>query len=317
MAKTEKPAKTEKKPYSRSAESIEREMSMRALAPLLLEKLGSIKGNRTKQRMQFVDVQPPTGAPIVVWVKCAWRPGRNGNCAVQMAFPGKKKRAHTAEEVVRIVTEKVERARQRGATHILLMAADKVGKTPLAAYILPVGAMGALTKEAVLLDEPLTQNGASPSFYVTAGNERQAAQLEVIRKYANDLLKQEVVPPLAMDAIEDLDAWPEGAQKPERQSHTAMSYKRDQAVRTHVIKRAKGRCEFCELEGFLMVGGKRYLEAHHIISLADQGADTVENVIALCAEDHRKAHYGAERETLEAEMVTKLKRLLTPKKSKK
>ena len=35
-----------------------------------------------------------------------------------------------------------------------------------------------------------------------------------------------------------------------------------------------------------------YLEVHHIIRLADDGDDSVENAIALCPNCHREAHFG-------------------------
>lgn len=52
-----------------------------------------------------------------------------------------------------------------------------------------------------------------------------------------------------------------------------------------------------------------YIEAHHIIALSQQGEDTPQNVIALCPEHHREAHYGAEAEKLEQEFLDKLKAL--------
>jgi 5-methylcytosine-specific restriction protein A len=38
------------------------------------------------------------------------------------------------------------------------------------------------------------------------------------------------------------------------------------------------------------------LETHHIIPLSEEGEDIEENVIALCPNDHRRAHF--ERESL-------------------
>jgi len=52
--------------------------------------------------------------------------------------------------------------------------------------------------------------------------------------------------------------------------------------------------------------GKRYLETHHIIALAAEGADRVTNVIGLCPNDHREAHFGERRQTLEEQMIAKL-----------
>lgn len=105
------------------------------------------------------------------------------------------------------------------------------------------------------------------------------------------------------DAIDDLDAWPEGIAKPEKVNRSVSTYPRNVEVRRAVLSRAKGRCEFCGEEGFIMQDGNRhYLEAHHIITLANDGSDTVENVIALCPKHHREAHFGIGREVLETQM---------------
>lgn len=64
------------------------------------------------------------------------------------------------------------RNRLRGATHLFLLAADDEGLLPLAAFLVPIGSVGDLTFAAVQQDEPMTQNGASPSFYVTATRPR-------------------------------------------------------------------------------------------------------------------------------------------------
>lgn len=111
-------------------------------------------------------------------------------------------------------------------------------------------------------------------------------------------------------AIDDLaGSIPPGNQTPDRALHASYSYKRDPKVRAHVLKRSKGRCEYCGEEGFQMANGEQFVEAHHIISLAEQGPDTLENVIALCPNHHREAHYGVNAEELEAAFQKKLKTL--------
>jgi 5-methylcytosine-specific restriction protein A len=76
-----------------------------------------------------------------------------------------------------------------------------------------------------------------------------------------------------------------------------------------VIRRAKGKCEYCGEPGFEMPSGEHYLETHHVIALAKDGADTVKNVLALCAGHHREAHYGVRAEALEKQMIGILARL--------
>jgi len=108
------------------------------------------------------------------------------------------------------------------------------------------------------------------------------------------------------NAVADLDASPPGSDTPDRALKSGFVVVRDEKVRRAVLARASGRCEYCRKEGFLMPNGKRYLEAHHIIALGNQGRDRVDNVIALCAEHHREAHFGTVAEALEAEFIAKI-----------
>jgi len=107
--------------------------------------------------------------------------------------------------------------------------------------------------------------------------------------------------------IDDIPAAPIGSKVPGRTSTTSSRYQRDEKVRRFVLERAKGICEYCGELGFLLPDGNHYLEAHHIIALAEQGPDTVDNVIALCPSDHREAHYGKRAVALENEMIEIIK----------
>ena len=122
--------------------------------------------------------------------------------------------------------------------------------------------------------------------------------------YPGDLLFRRLVGEYTIpesDAINDL-----GTDFPTRELSQSWSYPRDPKVRDAVLARAKGCCEFCGAQGFLKPDGKRYLETHHIIALAAEGADRVTNVIGLCPNDHREAHFGQRRQTLEEQMIAKL-----------
>jgi len=102
-------------------------------------------------------------------------------------------------------------------------------------------------------------------------------------------------------AIDDL-----GTDSPNRSKLASWSYARDPKVREAVLSRAQGVCEFCDRPGFTKVDGSRYLETHHIIALADEGADRVTNVIAVCANDHREAHFGRGAKEIEKLMIAKV-----------
>lgn len=72
---------------------------------------------------------------------------------------------------------------------------------------------------------------------------------------------------------------------------SATQHQRSPWVAEHARRRAKGRCELCsEPAPFNRKDGSPYLETHHIEWLANGGADTVENTVALCPNCHRKMH---------------------------
>jgi hypothetical protein len=105
-------------------------------------------------------------------------------------------------------------------------------------------------------------------------------------------------------ALDDL-----GVEDPARVLYAGYTYLRDPNVRSAVLLRAEGKCEYCENEGFLKEDGSRYLETHHVIALAKDGSDKLTNVLALCPNDHRKAHFSSERDSIEQEMLLILKHL--------
>jgi HNH endonuclease len=107
-----------------------------------------------------------------------------------------------------------------------------------------------------------------------------------------------------LNAIEDL-----GTDAPGRIMSKVWTYSRDPGVREAVLRRANGRCEFCGQLGFIKPDDGRYLESHHVIALANDGEDRLTNVIALCPNDHREAHFGERRDDIEAQMIDKLKTL--------
>lgn len=96
---------------------------------------------------------------------------------------------------------------------------------------------------------------------------------------------------------------------PEYKKRMAGSYARDPSVRNLVLKRADGECEYGFIRSrgscttFLKGDGKLYLETHHIIKLSEQGRDTPLNVIGLCANHHREAHFGQNWKALQDEFL--------------
>lgn len=49
--------------------------------------------------------------------------------------------------------------------------------------------------------------------------------------------------------------------------------------------------------------GGYYLEVHHVIPLSCDGLDDEWNALAICPDDHRRAHFGADRKELRDKMI--------------
>ena len=129
----------------------------------------------------------------------------------------------------------------------------------------------------------------------------RAAWVKVIGSRPLDLVHQSLAhgaPDSAEDAVNDI-----GTDEAVSDMVTGIRYRRDPQVRSAVQLRAKGRCEYCNQVGFTRADGSLYVETHHIIALASDGADRVSNVIALCPGHHREAHFGANRTLLEQNFV--------------
>lgn len=73
-----------------------------------------------------------------------------------------------------------------------------------------------------------------------------------------------------------------------------LAYYRSEALKLYVIARSKGFCEACHSAAPFKTNTGPYLECHHMHRVADGGPDHPENVIALCPNCHRKAHYAVD-----------------------
>lgn len=82
-----------------------------------------------------------------------------------------------------------------------------------------------------------------------------------------------------------------GSQSDEIRNQLTHIYTRNKYVSEYAKRRAGGKCQLCgRLAPFYDNEGRPYLEAHHIIRLADGGEDSENNVVALCPNCHRKMH---------------------------
>ncbi len=68
-------------------------------------------------------------------------------------------------------------------------------------------------------------------------------------------------------------------------------YARNPYLKELVKRIAEGKCQFCGNDApFVDQKGEPYLEEHHVQALADGGLDTMNNVVAICPNCHRKMH---------------------------
>ena len=93
---------------------------------------------------------------------------------------------------------------------------------------------------------------------------------------------------------------------PEKRDSTGSTFVRSQEVRRNVLARAQGICECCGLHGFRTLNETIYLETHHVISLSENGPDIEWNVVAICPNDHRRAHCAEDRLAIRDELIAKL-----------
>jgi len=85
--------------------------------------------------------------------------------------------------------------------------------------------------------------------------------------------------------IENIDA------KPYTKSVILNQFARNEYIREYAKIRANGICELCEKPApFRDVYGNPFLETHHVVFLSKGGEDSVNNVVALCPNCHRKIH---------------------------
>lgn len=99
---------------------------------------------------------------------------------------------------------------------------------------------------------------------------------------------------------------PIGADDVRRREQAGVVFVRDPCVRSAALARAAGLCEYCGVSGFSRADGAIYLETHHIVPLHEGGPDTVANVICLCPNHHREAHFGANAARLREAFLKRL-----------
>lgn len=303
----------------RTDKSIKREAQAKAAVLKLLPDRGfAVLDHRSTGNRFFIRVRDVAGRERMLWFKLGWNPGKQGTSGVQIEMikrrdDGPAPSKLTDIQVLKEVTQKMERGQVAGATDLLLFSLDAKNRSAIACLLIPVERVAACFEECLKFDARRSRKGASPTLWLRGTKPESAALQQTVRKYATeDLLAAQW---WLEDAIEDFspDASIVGSATPERRTGQVTRYVRDRAVRDRALQRANGCCEYCGQQGFLMADGSRYLETHHIQALGEEGPDTEANVIALCANHHRAAHFSGEKDLLAENMREILATKLAPR----
>ncbi len=102
-------------------------------------------------------------------------------------------------------------------------------------------------------------------------------------------------------------ALPKAVSAVEPQTRMRVAYYRAEAIRRYALARANGYCEGCAQPAPFSSAQGPYLECHHLHRVADGGPDHPENVIALCPNCHRRAHYARDAASFNARLVEAVK----------
>lgn len=110
---------------------------------------------------------------------------------------------------------------------------------------------------------------------------------DAIKKATADMAKAEGMSDSALAAIANARS----TKKPGTRKITTTQVVRDPFIAEYAKRRAKGICQLCGQEApFQDKDGNPYLESHHIVWLANGGADSIDNTVALCPNCHCKMH---------------------------
>ncbi len=104
---------------------------------------------------------------------------------------------------------------------------------------------------------------------------------------------------------------PRGEQNPQQTTVSSTTYARNPLVKAWVLENANGICEGCGSPAPFNTGqGEPFLEVHHMKQLADGGADTISNAVALCPNCHRRCHLSGDKDVFLSSIYMNANRLI-------
>lgn len=126
--------------------------------------------------------------------------------------------------------------------------------------------------------------------------------LEESEKYFEKKVKDQ---PLEKDKL--LQSIKEKKYSKKKNYQLVKQYFRDPRIAALALIRAKGNCECCnKLAPFQRADKTPYLETHHLIPLAKDGVDEINNVCAICPNCHRELHSGEKKKAITQRLIKKI-----------
>jgi len=78
---------------------------------------------------------------------------------------------------------------------------------------------------------------------------------------------------------------------PEKKKTIVNLYKRNSKLITKLKQLYKNKCQICHFS-FMKKSLEYYSEVHHLKPIGEEGSDSIDNIVNLCANCHRKIHYA-------------------------
>lgn len=307
----------------RSQESYVAERTTRDMLPAFLRERGFTDvqdkrksyGSTESQTLNAID---ETGAQASMWVRLCWRGARSARA--RMDYSAAQLLARIKDgDWIGTLSEKMERVKASGTTHLLLVQRDKnkiiyaasvpidsvvpiwVQQRDVSTDLIRQGRLGNRTKNHAM-------NGSSPTLWLQ--DDKAHAVAAALWNYpgVRDLCRLRSVhsgkaPEIADDSMDDLpgvdygDLGSDGAGRVQR---ITSGVRRDPKVRAAVRHRSGGMCEREACGEQRDYAG--FLDVHHILG-AEKG-DRVWNCVALCPNCHREAHAAPNRDAINSELLT-------------
>lgn len=275
----------------------------------VLEDKRTIRGTSVSQ---IITARDPAGRPLKVRVRLCWR--QNGGRSGKATYSAAQLRARLIDDDWdKTLTYIVEREREQGNTHNLLVQNDNTGF-----------AWAALIPSQAVRDIWEAQRAASTAL-INAGKAGRRAKNHAANGSSPTLWLQDDRTPAAREVADILWGWPGvvdvlalpvaisqlgagddtwddlpldigqlGRDLGARVSQVRSGVAHDPRVREAVLVRAGGACERERC------GARRdfpgFLDVHHILGV--ESSDRVWTCVALCPNCHREAHFAPDKDAI-------------------